>query len=165
MRIEQGGAICGHEKLTVFGEMDVSGFFELDTLRLDGGDVRQQGGVSVLSFQMYIINGGSFLLTGGSLSVGPWFECRNSDFFYIGLDEVPANDKITISQNSGQLLISGITAGSRISLNDLRGWTISETVTESTQLKLFTGNSNQLLILHIWQNGQCIFRSLVFDSF
>ncbi|MGV3631471.1 MAG: hypothetical protein ACO1O6_09695 [Bacteroidota bacterium] len=159
-RIESGGAICGHDNLTLYGKMEVYGFFELDSLRVDGGEARHYGpGNSVATYQTEVTNGGLFSLTGGSLAVGPWFECRNSDFFYLGYENL-ASDKITVKQKGDQLLISGITPGSCVRLCDLSGRMISETIAANPQLELSLDTDQPFLIVCIYENGQVLFRSL-----
>ena len=83
-KIDSSGAICGHHKIIVKSDFKINGFFQCDSLEVDGGNINILGpGDCVSTFHTHVLNFGSFSLTGGSLAVGPWFECRSASYFYL----------------------------------------------------------------------------------
>ena len=83
-KIDSSGAICGHHKIIIKSDFKINGFFQCDSLEVDGGLVNILGpGDCVSTFQTHTFNFGLLSLTGGSLAVGPWFECRTANYFYL----------------------------------------------------------------------------------
>lgn len=129
MQIDSSGAICGHRHVLVRGTFHVYGYFEVDSLKVDGGFVRIFGpGNNVATHQTAVTNGGLLTLSGGSLAVGPWFDCRDSEFNFIGTDNLdrlelkiypnPVADLLTIETDKTKL---------RYELLNLSGQKILET--------------------------------------
>jgi hypothetical protein len=79
MRIDSAGGICGHHKLTATNALiDMYGILELDTLQLISSQVycNAPGYITLTLFGQ--LSGTGALLTtsgGGSIAVGPWFDC------------------------------------------------------------------------------------------
>ncbi len=163
MRIEAGGALCGHRRMFVYGTMQVAGYFQLDSLTVDGGFVHLNGGANVLSYQSQVTNGGLLTLSGGSLAVGPWFECRDSDFFYMAGQEEEMKSLVHIVQQDGVIRISGVPAGKRIVLHELSGRLLGEKFVTGPETQLHPGNVNSVLILTVWNDDAVIFRSLLLN--
>ncbi len=83
-KIDSSGAICGHHKIIVKSDFTINGFFQCDSLEVDEGFINILGpGDCVSTFHAHVFNFGSLSLTGGSLAVGPWFECRSANYFYL----------------------------------------------------------------------------------
>jgi Secretion system C-terminal sorting domain len=77
MLIEDGGGICGHQKMTLLDNTQLTsyGILELDVFQVDGGNANFFGGFLTLTTSASV-TGGSMAVVGATGVVGEWFECQ-----------------------------------------------------------------------------------------
>lgn len=157
LKIDSSGALCGHEKLLTYSNVHVYGFFQVDTVRVDGGFFKIFGpGDCVATFQTQTTNGGMLSLSGGSLSVGPWFDCRESDFFYLTntIEELKQFFEVMPNPTADYFTIKGNSKELDFVLCDYTGKSISKGIVNS-KIDL-TLVDNGIYFLNILKEGEII---------
>ncbi len=102
LRIDSSGGICGHNNITIKSGVNFIkyGILEIDSLFIPGGKVYMYAPGSVtLTCYGIVSSGGSILISGPLLMVGPWFNCRTPEFHFTGIEEVNARQKIKLFPN------------------------------------------------------------------
>jgi hypothetical protein len=91
LKIDSTGGLCGHHNITASAGSAIIkyGIIELDTMNIPGGHVDFYGpGQAIFTRNGTLSSGGYLNVSGGSLAVGPWFECVQPAFsFTIGITE------------------------------------------------------------------------------
>lgn len=90
--IEENGGICGHQKLTLETQtkLESYGILELDSLVISGGYAYFFDGFATLTHSA-LLTGGGMVLTGASLAVGPWFNCRMPNYDFLQINTIEKN--------------------------------------------------------------------------
>jgi hypothetical protein len=102
LNIDTTGGICGHNNVSIKSgaKFYLRGIFQVDTLFVPGGKVYMYSPGSVtLTCSGIISNGGSMTISGASLVVGPWFNCRNPEYQFTGIEELSDKTEIKLFPN------------------------------------------------------------------
>jgi len=110
--IDSTGGICGHYTVTINANVnfDKYGILEIDTLVIQSGHVDfYPPGAAILTWYGIITGAGAYLdVHGDSMAVGPWFECVQPEFFFIGIDELNHDTGFNLfpNPNTGEFTVT-----------------------------------------------------------
>lgn len=124
--IDTLGGICGHNIMFVAPGAKVYnyGILELDVLNIPGGQVYGYHGNIILTAYGTISNGGSLLMNGGGMTVGPWFDCIMPQYSFLtssGNEIKTGNIKIFPNPASTDLYIDAEDTIKYIVITDVTG--------------------------------------------